>query len=176
MDGTGSGGTDGGTFTLTSPELADGDPFKDEHTCEGKGFGNDASPPLSWTGVPQGTMSFGLVFIDRTLIDDNQPQFGNHWVVWDIPASAMGLPADIPDGTMIADPAGAKQMPDSYLGPCPSGNMDTYEFILYALPTATTDVSGINGMGATFVGAIHEAFEQNNLGKAVLSGTSDASP
>lgn len=64
-----------------------------------------------------------------------------HWVMWNIPASSTGLPAELPAGTNPAPPApaGSAQVSiannDGYTGSGACGNV--YEFVLYALDTAT---------------------------------------
>ena len=41
------------TLRLTSSAFADGSPIPSQYTCEGQ----DISPPLAWTGVPDKTKS-----------------------------------------------------------------------------------------------------------------------
>ena len=65
------------------------------------GGGNDESPPLAWTAGPAGTQSYAIVMRD---LDNNNLI---HWIIWDIPASAMALPQGIVDGFDVVDPAGA---------------------------------------------------------------------
>ena len=176
--GAGGTGAMGGEFVLTSSELEDGAAFLDKHTCAGSGFDNDESPPFSWSGAPQGTQSFALVFLDVTLTDMNDMN-GYHWVMWDIPASVSSLPGNLPTGAEITDPVSAKQynpLSASYLGPCPNigggSETHTYEFTLYAMPDAeTASLAGLNS-----VQQLEAAIQQIALGSAVLSGTSDASP
>jgi Raf kinase inhibitor-like YbhB/YbcL family protein len=175
----GAGGTAmGGEFTLTSSELEDGGEFMDKHTCTLNGFDNDESPPLAWSGAPQGTMSFAITFLDVTLTDAGNMN-GYHSVIWDIPASVSELPANFPTGATITDPVSAKQfnpLSASYLGPCPNigggSNVDTYEFTIHAMPEAET----ASIAAASNVQQMVTAIEEVSLGSATLSGTSDASP
>lgn len=130
-------------------------------------------PGLEWTPGPEGTMSYALVFVDATLYAMNDP-LGNHWAIWNIPASTLALPK----GMKMADiPEGATQT-GNFLGPCPSfGGQQTheYEFALYAMPTATVDFNS-QGMSTQVVGQAITAFEAQKLEKVVLTGSSSAAP
>jgi len=138
--GTGGGST-GGEFKLTSPDHVEGAKFDGKFTCNGGNLGAGIIPELDWTGVPSGTMSFAITFIDTT-IGDTKPM-GQHWAMWNIPATVT----KIPQGTkaLMGDLANAKQS-GNYLSPCAQslmgGQDDQYEFTIYALPTATLTVSG----------------------------------
>jgi Raf kinase inhibitor-like YbhB/YbcL family protein len=148
-----------------------GGTFQDKNTCNGKAFGDDESPALAWTTPPAGTKSFALTFIDVTLTATNPANpLGHHWMAYNIPAATRALPADLPDGTTLTTPVALKQVPQSYLGPCPGGAMDTYEFTLYALNVETIDPGAGNGLTKDMVDKIKAA----SLGSAVLSGKSNA--
>ena len=140
---SGAGGSASGTFTLTSPDQMDGAKFGAMFTCAAMSgtFGAGVNPELDWSQVPENTQSFAITFID-TKIGANMAM-GQHWAIWDIPAAVRKFPRGTT--TLSADLAGAKQT-NKYLAPCPSGN-DTYEFTLYALSTATLNVSGAEGSG-----------------------------
>jgi Raf kinase inhibitor-like YbhB/YbcL family protein len=144
-----------------------------DFTCAGDGH----SPPLEWSGAPAGTMSFAMVFVDTTIINASMTDSrGYHSAIWDMPASTMGLPEDVPDGATITSPVMAKQfnpIRPGYLGPCPNHKngepADTYEFRLYALPVATL-TGQLNNVRNIYL-AIMAA---NPLGMAVLRVRSDA--
>ncbi|MEI9936118.1 MAG: hypothetical protein WDO69_02725 [Pseudomonadota bacterium] len=138
--GGGSGGsTSGGTFALTSPDQVEGAKFDGKFTCNGGNLGAGIIPELDWTGVPSGTMSFAITFIDTT-IGDTKPM-GQHWAMWNIPATVM----KIPQGTkaLSGDLMNAKQS-GNFLSPCAQSLMngmdDQYEFTVWAIPTATLNV------------------------------------
>jgi Raf kinase inhibitor-like YbhB/YbcL family protein len=104
----------------------------------GGGTGDNLSPPLSWAGGPDGTMSYALVLFDT--------RYGVfHWALWDIPADTSSLPEGIPAGYEVSDPPGAHQGggngddPNEYFGPCSDAGplAGVYEFRLYALDAAT---------------------------------------
>ncbi len=96
------------------------------HTCDG----NNISPQLSWSGAPEGTKSFAL-----SCIDPDAPR-GDfiHWLVYNIPVSAKGIPrgGPLPEGAAeVANDFGIR----SYGGPCPPSGTHRYCFTLYALKT-----------------------------------------
>ncbi|HEY0464144.1 MAG TPA: hypothetical protein VGC79_08050 [Polyangiaceae bacterium] len=142
--GTGGGPTSG-SFTLTSPDLAEGAKFDTKFTCNGgsPAPGNAPNPELVWSGAPSGTMSYAITFIDTTL-GDTSPM-GQHWAIWNIPATV----AKFPQGTktLTGDLATAKQSA-AWFPPCAqtlmNGMDDVYEFTIWAIPTATLNVSGMS--------------------------------
>ena len=111
-------------------------------------------------------MSYALVMYDPT------PKF-THWVVWDIPPSAMMLPAALGSSATLTTPAGAKQAAGSgmgYLGPCPPSNQThNYEFTLYALDVATLPGVTISTSTANLVTAI----QMHDIASATFSAPSD---
>jgi Raf kinase inhibitor-like YbhB/YbcL family protein len=119
------------SIKITSAAFADGQPIPDKYTCQGR----DISPPLQWTNAPANTKSLALI------CDDPDAPMGTwvHWVLYDLPASATGLPEDVARTQTLA--SGAKQgMNDfrriGYGGPCPPpGKPHRYFFKLYALDT-----------------------------------------
>jgi Raf kinase inhibitor-like YbhB/YbcL family protein len=68
---------------LTSPAFESGGTIPKSHTCDG----DNLSPPLAWSGVPDGTRSLLLS------CDDSDAPGGafHHWVVSNIPSSWTGL-------------------------------------------------------------------------------------
>jgi Raf kinase inhibitor-like YbhB/YbcL family protein len=114
----------GDGIIVTSPAFPEGGVIPVEYSCDG----NDVSPPLAWTGVPDGTASLALV------VDDPDTPRGTytHWVVFDLDPATTGLQQG-------ALPAGARQARNSagraaYAGPCPPGGSEhEYRFTLYAL-------------------------------------------
>lgn len=123
------------TITVTSPTLMPGQPVPRQHTPDGR---ND-SPALSWSGVPAGTREL-MVFCEDPGVG-NPPPFV-HWVVYNIPATATGLPEALPIDAatpMPAGLAGAKQGLSGfrraiYRGPAPPvGAPHSYHFVVYAL-------------------------------------------
>ena len=58
----------------------------------------NTSPPLDWTTVPEGTVSIALI------MESNQApgELWSHWVIWNIPAEATGLPEAVATTTDVA--------------------------------------------------------------------------
>lgn len=122
-----------GSATCTAEAPADCNVFSNENIS----YMDNAneSPALEWTGVPDGTQSFAVTLRDSTY---GQPL----WAVWNIPADATGLPANLPkDSALLTTPTGAEQSNasfadgDGYFGPQAPCNVFTFE--LFALSIAT---------------------------------------
>lgn len=115
-------------LTLTSPAFREGGSIPSKHTCDGE----DVSPPLAWSGAPPATKTFALVCDDP----DAPAGVWVHWVVFDLPASATGLPEGVPPRKELAG-GGLQGTNDfrkiGYGGPCPPSGTHRYEFRLYAL-------------------------------------------
>jgi Raf kinase inhibitor-like YbhB/YbcL family protein len=125
-------------ITITSPAFSEGDMIPRQYTCDGE----DISPPLAWTGVPEGTKTLALI------CDDPDAPVGTwvHWVIFNIPPKTEGLAANIaPKGTIEI---GAKHGTNDfrklgYGGPCPPGGTHRYFFKLYALDAETALDPGV---------------------------------
>src|SRR2546428_13981618 len=77
------------SFTVRSPTFSNMGSIPKGYTCEG----DDTSPPLEWTDVPPGTKSLALIIDDPDAPDPKAPKrTWVHWVLYDIPPSAKGLP------------------------------------------------------------------------------------
>jgi Raf kinase inhibitor-like YbhB/YbcL family protein len=92
---------------LTSTAFADGAAIPVKHTCDG----DDVSPPLSWSSLPEGTRSLALIVHDT---DAPSGDF-THWVAWNIDPEPGGLGEGTP-----APSEGVNGFGDTgYNGPCP---------------------------------------------------------
>src|SRR6266702_64044 len=116
---------------LKSPAFRDGGAIPQNFTCDG----GDTSPALTWNAPPAGTKSFALIVDDP----DAPGTTWVHWVVFNLPAEARGLPEAVPRGEQIkgGGSQGRNDFPQiGYGGPCPPpGKPHRYFFKLYALDT-----------------------------------------
>ncbi len=121
------------TFTLTSPAYKSGGTIPVRFTCTGAGI----SPPLAWSGAPEGTKSFAFILEDPDAPDPKAPKMTwIHWVLYDIPADvhalAEGDSGRLPPGTRAGENSWKH---DNYGGPCPPIGRHRYVHVLYALDT-----------------------------------------
>jgi Raf kinase inhibitor-like YbhB/YbcL family protein len=58
------------------------------------------SPEVNWANPPAGTMSFVLSMNDVDFSRNKTMEGMLHWLVWNIPASATGLPEGVPMGQL----------------------------------------------------------------------------
>ena len=98
--------------------------------------GEEISPALTWTQVPDGVTHFVLVVHDLDALAGGGQDDVLHWLVWNIPGNATGLPQGVPQGPTRED--GSRQISatgPTYRGPgAPaSGPAHHYAFELYAL-------------------------------------------
>jgi hypothetical protein len=124
-------------LVLTSAVFRDGGRIPSTYTCDGIGI----SPPLAWSGTPNGTKSIALI------VDDPDAPRGifTHWVIFNIPATDNSLQENASaTGNM---PTGATQGSNSggrigYTSPCPPSGTHHYLFHLYALDMQLTIRAG----------------------------------
>jgi Raf kinase inhibitor-like YbhB/YbcL family protein len=126
------------TFTLTSTDVHQGQMIPSANVFNGMGCsGNNLSPALAWSGAPAGTKSFAV-----TMYDPDAPTGSGwwHWVVYNIPATAVSLPAGAGDPGKTLLPSGATQGNTDfgaagYGGPCPppGDKPHHYHITVYAL-------------------------------------------
>lgn len=125
------------------------------NTCDG----DDVSPALSWTGVPDGAVELALVVTD----DDADGFF--HWVVTGFdPAIGSMLEGEVPQGAVQwPNSFGARQ----WNGPCPpEGSPHTYRFTLYALNQNVDEVTD-----DTPVDDLLEVVNAFAVGSTTITGT-----
>jgi Raf kinase inhibitor-like YbhB/YbcL family protein len=133
--------------------------------------GEGLSPAITWSNVPAGTQSLVLHMHDLEVARNKTSDDQVHWVVWNIPATATGLPEGVPKGPQLAD--GAYQISATgamYRGPgAPaSGPPHHYMFELYALDTKL-DVQPTADAFETRAN-VFKAMQGHILGKAVYGG------
>ena len=113
------------TIQLTSAAFDGGGTIPRKYSCDGE----NVSPPLSWSGIPDGTQSLALIVDDP----DAPGRTYVHWVLFNIPPGQDGLP----EGVQNAGVGGKNNANKTvYSGPCPPrGSTHRYFFRLYALDT-----------------------------------------
>jgi len=141
----GAGGTAGLPFALTSPMLQHVEACTPQNHQPCMVFlatnemetmnGDNISPELNWGAGPAGTQSYAIVLHDFS-------NMYTHWVIWNIPAATLKLPANLAKESKPAVPAGSQQKSFEnnnagfgYMGP--GADDHVYEFKLYALNVAT---------------------------------------
>lgn len=150
---------------LASPAFANGARLPERFTADGEGV----SPPLFWTGVPEGAERLALIVEDP---DAPAPQPLVHAVVWDLPPHA----GELKEGAIRADGSGGAGGSDvgrnSYLGegwlppdPPTGHGPHHYAFQLFALGPGP-DVGDTPGRGA-----IVKAMAGRVLAAGLLTGT-----
>jgi Raf kinase inhibitor-like YbhB/YbcL family protein len=126
------------SLELTSPAFEHQGAMPTRYSCEGEG----RSPPLAWSNVPQGTRSFVLIAVDPDIPSSRVRLMEFvHWVLYDLPAEARELPAQVSlhelaqfGAVMGRNGYGQRQ----YIAPCPVSGAHRYVYRLYAL-----DVEGL---------------------------------
>lgn len=120
------------TLSLTSTAFDNNGEIPANYTCQG----NDVSPPLAWSGVPDTAASLVLIVDDPDAPDPEAPKMTwVHWVLYNIPPSATGLPekvasSDLPEGTEEGLNDWGRT---GYGGPCPPIGRHRYFHKLYVL-------------------------------------------
>ena len=94
-------------MTLTVSGFPDGGdvPVKFSQAAPGVATGEGLSPAISWANVPAGTQSFFLNMRDMDVARNKTTDDQAHWVVWNIPATATGLPEGVPKGPRRSAPS-----------------------------------------------------------------------
>ncbi|HEX5090419.1 MAG TPA: YbhB/YbcL family Raf kinase inhibitor-like protein [Nocardioides sp.] len=153
------------SFTVTSEDVTDGQPLKDDQVAE---FGN-SSPQLSWSGFPGETRSFTVTCFDP---DAPTPSGFWHWVLVDLPADCTSLPAgagaegaDLPGNAfMCRNDGGAK----AFMGaaPPPGDQVHRYYFVVHAV---TEESLGVDSDASPAVVSFNLAFK--TAARAIVKGT-----
>jgi Raf kinase inhibitor-like YbhB/YbcL family protein len=111
-------------FTLSSPAFANNAFMPVQHTCDG----DNISPPLAWTDVPEGTVEFVLLFEDPDAPGGTLVQ----WILFGLDPNLEGLE----EGKAPAGALGGKNDygRNDWSGPCPPiGKAHRFIFTLLAL-------------------------------------------
>ena len=132
----------------------DGAEVPERYTCQG----DDVSPALTWSAVPDGAVELAV-----TVTDLDAPDFV-HWVVFGIPVGTTGLVEGTPPEGAIEWPNGSST--GDYTGPCPPvGEQHRYLFTVHAL---NQQVEPADEMSAN---EIIEILNLTSIDQSSVSGT-----
>lgn len=129
------------------------------------GDGADISPPLAWSGVPEGTAAFALIN------DDPDAPMGTwvHWILYDIPGDVRAIEEGVPKQDTVLHGARHGRTDfgrNDYGGPAPPpGKPHRYFFKLYALDSKLNLAPGATKQD------VLDAMEGRILAQAELMGT-----
>jgi Raf kinase inhibitor-like YbhB/YbcL family protein len=144
------------SIELTSAAFADGDTIPDKYAR----LGDNVSPPLAWSGVPEGTIELALI------VEDPDAPSGTftHWIVSGLGPDTEGLaegelPARAVEGSndFGEDGYGGPQPP-------PGDPPHRYVFTLLALGSETELAPGTSAV------EFHDAVQGNELARGQLTG------
>jgi hypothetical protein len=172
-------------LALQLDAFTDGGAIPSHYTCSGE----NASPSLSWSGIPAEAQSLALIVYDA----DAGPDLGAgtdlgfiHWMVYDLPTTSAGLPEGATGNPQALDggiettndfstasggtfPGGAAIRGAGYDGPCPPDE-HTYVFRLLALDRPLALPTGSSPQ------SVLAALEGHVLAAADRTGTYTPSP
>jgi Raf kinase inhibitor-like YbhB/YbcL family protein len=120
--------TVGPSLTVTSTDFVAGGELDPRHSADRWGHcsGENLNPQLSWSGAPEGTVTYAITMLDRSANDYS------HWVHVNIPAGVTSVATG--GSATLPGVAGRNDSPSiGYFGPCPPGPNHRYEFIVWAL-------------------------------------------
>ena len=140
---------------LTSPAFDDGEPIPEKYSCDG----DDTSPALNWSFVPEGTRSLALIVHDP---DAPSGDF-THWLAWNIDPEPGGLEEGVPAPGQGANGFGRP----GYGGPCPPPGHGSHRYF-FELHAVDTDLDLEAGAARE---QLEDAIEGHVLAKAQLIGT-----
>jgi Raf kinase inhibitor-like YbhB/YbcL family protein len=169
--GGGRGGRGGGIpapLKITIPAFPDGGAIPAKYGCS-NGANANLSPAIQWSGAPAGTMTIALILHDPDVAIGGDDVL--HWAIFNIPATATGLPEGVPAKATLDD--GSTQLMNigqsiGYFNPCaPPPTTHHYIFEFYALdqkldPAPTTRADLLKAMTghirakAVYIGMFHQ--------------------
>ena len=160
-----SNATSSMSLTLTSPVFENNGLIPAQYTCDG----TNTPPPLTVSGVPDGTKTLVLVMDDpdipQAVKDAHDIEKFDHWALYNISADTTEITAT--SGTAIENGAGAT----GYTGPCPPTQYEPtehrYVFRLYALP------GPLNFIKAPTLDELETAAKGSALARSTLVGRYD---
>jgi len=127
-DDSSAGGGGGKSIRVTSTAFADNQPIPLKYSK----YGDNLSPPLAWSGVPDAAKELALIVEDPDAPDGSFA----HWVLYKIPPTVRELPEglkkfDLLPGNWCQGKNDFGQI--GYDGPQPPGGTHHYYFRIYAV-------------------------------------------
>lgn len=153
------------SFTVTSTDVTDGQPLKNDQVAE---FGN-TSPQLSWSGAPAETKSYVVTCFDP---DAPTPCGFWHWALVDLPADVTSLDtgagavgAKLPGNAFMLRNDGGQA---GFMGAAPPAGdqVHRYYFVVHAVNEETL---GIDADASNAVMSFNLAFK--TAARAIVHGT-----
>lgn len=145
-------------FTLTSPDIAEGQQLSSDFVFQGFGCeGGNVAPTLAWSGAPEGTESFAI-----TVYDPDAPTGSGwwHWFAFNIPVDITELKSGDVAGVQLTNDYGAQ----GFGGACPPpGEVHRYEFTVHALGTMLEIDNSVSNALAGFM------LNANSLASATIT-------
>jgi Raf kinase inhibitor-like YbhB/YbcL family protein len=160
-------------MVLTTTAWPDGGQIPVKYTQAGE----QVSPELKWTNVPAGTQSFVVNMLDPDVAIQKGTETQPHWIVWNIAATATGLPEGVQHGAELPD--GMRQISATgpqYRGPgaAATGPLHHYTIEVYALDTKIDVTASANAQPVPAAletrAKVMQAMQGHVLGKAVYVG------
>jgi Raf kinase inhibitor-like YbhB/YbcL family protein len=153
-----------GSFTVTSTDVADGEPLGDEFAFAG----GNKSPQLSWEGFPAETKGFVVTCFDP---DAPTPSGFWHWVLVGLPATVTELPTGA--GATERLDNGAFHIRTDYstkvyggAAPPAGDQVHRYYFVVHAIDVEALDIdSDVSPAVVSFNLAFH------TLARAIITPT-----
>jgi Raf kinase inhibitor-like YbhB/YbcL family protein len=144
------------SFTVTSRAFSDGEAVPHAHALGGR----NVSPPLAWSGAPEGTRGYVVTCFDP---DAPTPSGFWHWTVIGLPADITELPENAGAEGGAHLPAGAFHVVNDYgrkaFGGCapPAGDIPhRYLFVVHALDTDDLGIDdSVTATAAAFNTVMH---------------------
>ena len=121
-------------FKLMTSAYSEGSMIPTQYSCADP---NASTPALQWSGAPDGTASFAVIFHDTDAAPGKGSMDVTHWIFWGIPGSSTAVgggvkPDSSPDGIMQGKNV---RNINGYQPPCPPPGASPHHYIfeLYAL-------------------------------------------
>ena len=122
---------------------------------ENSAYGDNTSIDLSWSNLPEGTVQLALICDDPEVVTIGMMENPFvHWVMYNIPASAPGLPAGMATDAAVTGIDGLEGAINGhnglnrpgYFGPRPpdNGHLHAYHFRVYAIDADLGLEPGLN--------------------------------